>query len=152
MRREDKEIKDRTVIEAILDKSDVCRIGFSQNNQPYIVPMIFVYKDNCIYLHSANEGRKIDIIRQNNRICIEVDTMDDIIVGKKACLFGVKYKSVIGFGKASFISSLDEKKAILDLLVQKYSEMKQWDYFKDALEKISVIKIELDDLTGKESK
>ena len=71
MRRKDKEIKDKEVIESIIKRATVCRIALSENNVPYIVPLSFGYKDNCLYFHSAPEGRKIDIIKQNNNVCFE---------------------------------------------------------------------------------
>ena len=64
VRRKDKEIKDKEVIESIIKRATVCRIALSENNVPYIVPLSFGYKDNCLYFHSAPEGRKIDIIKQ----------------------------------------------------------------------------------------
>jgi nitroimidazol reductase NimA-like FMN-containing flavoprotein (pyridoxamine 5'-phosphate oxidase superfamily) len=152
MRRKDKEITDKSLLESVLQESKVCRIGLSRDNEPYVVPVIFAYKENCIYFHSAHEGKKIDIIQQNNRVCVEIDALNGVVAGKKACLFGLKYISVIASGKASFITDLDEKSATLDLLMQKYSDQTQWSFFPTAVEKMNVIKIELDELTGKESK
>ena len=66
MRREDKEITDRMEIESVLSQARICRIGFSQNNKPYIVPMNFGYKDGYLFFHCTQEGMKIDIIKQND--------------------------------------------------------------------------------------
>ena len=74
MRRKEKEIKDRKEIISILQKAKICRIGLSENNKPYIVPMNFGYKEGCLYFHCANEGRKIGIIKKNNNVCFEIDT------------------------------------------------------------------------------
>ena len=60
MRRKDKEIKDQQEIESILGKADVCRLAFSDNDIPYIVPVNYGYRDHCLYFHSAKEGKKID--------------------------------------------------------------------------------------------
>ena len=62
MRRKDKEIKDKKEIESIIKRAKVCRIALSDNNMPYIIPVNYGYKNNCIYIHSASEGKKIDII------------------------------------------------------------------------------------------
>jgi len=50
MRRDDKEIKDFDVIQAILQEAPVCRIAMSHDDVPYIVPMNFAYHDNALYL------------------------------------------------------------------------------------------------------
>lgn len=58
MRRADKEIKSKNEIEKVLREAEVLRISFSEDNRPYLVPMNFAYRDSCIYLHSAPEGRR----------------------------------------------------------------------------------------------
>ncbi len=72
MRRADKEIIDKKVIEAIIQESDYCMISISDNNSPYMVPMNFGYKDNNLYLHSSSEGRKIEILKANNQVSFGV--------------------------------------------------------------------------------
>ena len=65
MRRSDKEIKDSESIQKILKEADVCRIALADGNKPDMIPMNFGYKNNTLYLHSATEGLKIDILRKN---------------------------------------------------------------------------------------
>ena len=62
MRRKDKEIKDKFEIETIINRAEVCRIGLSDDNMPYVIPVNYGYRNNCLYIHSASEGKKIDII------------------------------------------------------------------------------------------
>ena len=122
MRREDKEIKDNNVIESIIKRAIVCRIAFSENNIPYIVPVIFGYKDNCLYFHSAMEGKKIDIIKQNNNVCFEFDIDQELVKSKNSCSCSMKYYSVIGFGKAFFIDDIEEKRMALNIIMKHYSK------------------------------
>ncbi len=151
MRRRDKEIKDLAIIEGILKEAKVCRIALCDNNKPYIVPMNFGHKDKYIYLHSATEGLKIDILNKNNNICFEVDIKNEIVKSKIACNWGMKYYSVIGSGKAYFIEDIKEKKNALDIIMQKYSDKESFEYSKSALDKTIVIKAELTEITGKKS-
>jgi hypothetical protein len=62
MRRTDKEIINRREINTVLSKATVCRIGLIDRDFPYIVPLNFGYKNNCLYFHSAPIGKKIEII------------------------------------------------------------------------------------------
>ena len=48
MRRKDKEILDKKEIESIIKKAGVCRLGLSDNNIPYIVPLNFGYRDSFL--------------------------------------------------------------------------------------------------------
>ena len=61
MRRLDKEIKDSDVIQEILQNSEICRLGLVDGNEAYIVPVNYGYKDGVIYMHSAPNGRKMEI-------------------------------------------------------------------------------------------
>lgn len=61
MRRKEKEITDKSEIEAVIHNSVVCRIGLVDDNIPYIVPLCFGYRDNTIYVHVSLEGKKINI-------------------------------------------------------------------------------------------
>jgi hypothetical protein len=152
MRRIDKEIKDLKVIESILEKAIICRIGLCDGNMPYIVPMNFGYKNKTIYLHSAKDGKKMEILKRNNNVCFEVDVEAKLKTAGIACKFGTKYKSVVCFGKAHFIESAEEKKKAFDVIMSKYSSKKTYDYQKEELEKVIVIKIDILSVTGKESK
>lgn len=153
MRRNDKEIKDKKCVEWILKKAPVCRIALCGKNKPYIVPMNFGFKDNCLYLHSAREGHKIDLIIKNNNICFEADIETEVLSSDNACNWGMKYYSVIGFGKAHFIKDEKEKISALDIIMQKYSNKspKSFEYLKSALDKTTLIKVEIENLTGKKS-
>ena len=151
MRRKDKEIKDKKVIESIIKRATVCRIALSENNVPYIVPLSFGYKDNCLYFHSAPQGRKIDIIKQNNNVCFELD-IDCELVKKPEdpCSWNMKYYSVIGFGKAFFVDSPEEKRRALNIIVEHYSSNSH-EYSANKINKVAIIKIEIDSMTGKKS-
>lgn len=153
MRRNDKEIKDKNAIERILNEAQVCRIALCNDNKPYIVPMNFGFKDNYLYLHSACEGRKIDMIKGNNNICFEVDIKNELVKSDEACNWGMKYYSVIGFGNASLINDNNKKKEALDIIMQKYSEntQKTFEYSPSALDKTVIIKVKITKLTGKKS-
>lgn len=153
MRRSDKEIKDKDTIQWILKEAQVCRIALCDDNKPYIVPMNFGFKDNYLYLHSASEGKKIDILNKNNNICFEVDIGTELVRSETACNWGMKYYSVIGSGKSYFVEDNEEKKEILDIIMQKYCEngAQSFEYSETTLNKTTVIKVEIAEITGKKS-
>ena len=153
MRRNDKEIKDNETIQWILKEALFCRIALCHDNKPYIVPMNFGFKNNCLYLHSATEGRKLNILKENNNICFELDIKTEIIKSENACNWGMKYYSVIGSGKAVFVEDVEEKKKSLNIIMEKYSanDTKSYEYSQSSLDKTTVIKIKIDEITGKKS-
>jgi uncharacterized protein len=57
-----------------LDKADLGRLACTRDNQPYIVPIFFVMDEDYLYSFSI-AGRKIDWMRENPRVCVEIDSV-----------------------------------------------------------------------------
>jgi nitroimidazol reductase NimA-like FMN-containing flavoprotein (pyridoxamine 5'-phosphate oxidase superfamily) len=150
MRRKDREINDIDLIEDIIRNSLVCRLGMSRDNQPYVVPLCFAYSDNMLYFHSAGEGLKLEILQQNPNVCVEFDIDQEVIQGATPCEWGMQYRSVIGFGKASFVEDLEEKRKGLDAIMKHYSG-RSFEYVEPAIESTCIIKVAIESMTGKES-
>jgi len=150
MRRKEQEITDRATIESIIARSTVCRLALSEDDRPYIVPLCFGYEDNALYFHTAREGKKIDILKKNNRVCFEVDCDHELVTNETACKWSMKYRSVVGFGKASLVNDLEAKRKALDSIMRHYGGRPS-DYSATAMDKMLVIKVEIESMTGKYS-
>jgi hypothetical protein len=150
MRRREREIQDEKEIRAILEKGLVCRLGLCDRQQPYIVPLNYGYRDGCMYFHGAREGRKIDILKRNDRVCIEVDIDSRIVRGDAPCRCATKYRSVIGFGRARIVDDETEKKAALDVIMVHYGGQ-GGEYDEKSLQRTCVIEVVIENMTGKQS-
>ncbi|NIN98156.1 MAG: pyridoxamine 5'-phosphate oxidase family protein, partial [Anaerolineae bacterium] len=146
----DREIEDRVAVESILREATVCRVALSVNDIPYVVPLNFGYEDGCLYFHSAPEGKKIEMIRHNSNVCFEVDIGHELVEAEKACDWTVRYRSVIGFGKAFLAEDPEEKRRALDIIVGHYSDT-SYEYSNAALSRVAIIKVEIESMTGKQS-
>jgi len=150
MRRKDKEITDRNELESIIEKSTVCRLAMSDDSGPYIVPLCFGFRNNTLYFHSAVDGKKLGILKKNPRVCFELDCDCEVRAGVKACDFGMRYRSVIGFGTVAFLETAAAKREALDIIMKHYAEG-TFDYPDASVNRISVFKVEIDTMTGKTS-
>jgi nitroimidazol reductase NimA-like FMN-containing flavoprotein (pyridoxamine 5'-phosphate oxidase superfamily) len=150
MRRTEREIKDKSEIERIISKAIVCRVAVSGDNEPYIIPMCFGFKDGILFFHSAQEGKKIEILKKNNKVCFEMDVDTELVEGEKGCDWGIKYSSVIGFGKAAFVENIEEKRNGLHILLKHYSD-KKYEFSEESLKQVAIIKIQVESLTGKKA-
>ena len=150
MRRKEKEIKDTVQINEIIKNARVCRLGLSDGKRPYVVPLCFGYKDNCLYFHSAGQGRKINMIKKNPLVCFEFDNLVKINKAKDACEWGMTYQSIIGEGSASMVLDPAEKKMALDTIMRQYSG-REFEYTRESIEKTAVIRVDIDRMTGKQS-
>lgn len=150
MRRSEKEIKDRAAIEAIIKRSLVCRLGLCDGQRPYVVPVSFGYEDGVLYIHSTAQGKKIELIGRNENVCFEFDLDVAVVEHELPCEWGMRYRSVIGFGKASFIEDAEAKKAALQIIMRQYSQG-EFTFSTLSLEAVAVVRIDIEKMTGKES-
>jgi uncharacterized protein len=151
MRRDEKEITDRTEIDLIIRGSRVFRLGLSDQGQPYIIPLCFGYDGKALYFHCAKEGRKLDIVQRNKRVCFEFDTIEGMVEADQGCNWGIEYQSVIGFGTAQVVEDVIEKQTALTLLMAQYSK-RSFVFPPEMLARTAVVRIDIESLTGKQSK
>jgi hypothetical protein len=150
LRKKEKEIKDRREIEAILQKASVCRLAMADGGEPYVVPLNFGYEGDCLYFHCAREGRKIDIIRRNDRVCFEVETDVQVIPAEKPCGWTTRFRCVIGRGRAVLVDDPAEKRRGLEVLMRHYGGP-EGPFPDEVLAKTAVIRVDIEEMTGKES-
>ena len=151
MRRKEKEIIDKTEIELIIQSGRVCRIGLCVDDVPYIVPMYYGYRDGCLYFHAALKGKKLDMIKQNNNVCFEIDSESEMVNTGVPCNWKNSYESVIGFGTASLVEDIEDKKRALNVLIDHYAPGTQYEFPLKNVKRTAVIKIEIQEMTGKKS-
>jgi len=73
----------------------------------------------------------------------------ELVGSERACDFGVRYISVIG--TASFVANPAEKNRIFDLFMEKYAGSGGWSYPEAVLRAATVIRVDVETLTGKAS-
>jgi uncharacterized protein len=148
MRRSDREITDREAIDDIIHRCLVCRLGLSDDGQPYVIPLSFGYDGEALYFHAATEGRKLDILKKNNRVCFEFDIPTHIVTADQACSWGMAYESVIGFGRAEIIRDVDSKRPALGCIMQHYGGPQE-DFPEPMLARTLVIRVLIESVSGK---
>jgi uncharacterized protein len=148
MRKKEREIKDRKIIDDIIRRCRVCHLAMCDDGQPYIVPLNFNYDGNFLYFHAALEGRKIDIIKRNNRVGFEFDILHYIVTAERACGWGAKYESVIGSGAAEIVDNLDAKKEALKWIMRQYGSA-AGDFPEEIMKKTLIIRVRIIEISGK---
>lgn len=150
--KREREITDCSEINEILRKGKIVRVGMIDGNEPYVVPMNYGYTFESgvltLYLHSALKGRKLDIIRENPKVFIEIDCDITPFEGKTACHYGITYSSVMGLGKAEIIEDVEEKKQAMAILMKTQTD-KDFEFNEKMVGVVSVIKIVVSEVTAK---
>lgn len=150
--RREREVTDMQEIVGILNRAKIVHVGMIDGDMPYVVPMNYGYTiidgKLTLYLHGATEGRKLDILRVNPKVFIEIDTDIVPFEGKAACQHGVCYSSVMGEGRAEIVEDVEGKKEGLKFLM-KTQTGKDFEFVDKMVTGVTVIKIHVDDFTAK---
>jgi len=136
-------------IEEILMSVKVGRLGMCLNTKPYVVPISFVYHNDKIYFHSANKGKKIQIMKMNSSVCFEVDE-SNLVPNSYPCKFTFHYRSAIAFGKVRFLQDVKEKIVALRAMMNKYDPHHTAKPLNESMVKNVVVgEISIQTMTGK---
>jgi nitroimidazol reductase NimA-like FMN-containing flavoprotein (pyridoxamine 5'-phosphate oxidase superfamily) len=97
-----------TEIDELLKKNFVGRIGCHNGEEVFIVPVSYAYDGKYIYVRSF-EGKKIDMMRKNPKVCFEVDETQDM----------AHWQSVIAWGKYEELTDESERNKALKILIDR---------------------------------
>ncbi|MCD8372297.1 MAG: pyridoxamine 5'-phosphate oxidase family protein [Clostridia bacterium] len=150
MRKFQRQITDFEEIIALLDSCDTIRLGLLDSPYPYVVPLSFGYEVKngklYIYFHCAREGKKLELIKRDNRVCVEADRLNSYV--DRGDSVTADYASVIAFGTAELVTG-EECVRGLELLLE-HCRIKGHSAAACAARDITaVVKITVDEITGK---
>ena len=150
--RREREVTDLNEIIGILDRAKIVHVGMIDGNMPYVIPMNYGYtmEDGklTLYLHGATRGRKLDILRVNPNVFIEIDTDIVPFEGPAACQYGICYSSIMGEGVAELVEDVEGKKKALTILMKTQTQ-KDFTFVDKMVGGVTVIKIRVSDYTAK---
>ena len=152
MTKRELQVTDLNEIRAILDTAKVLHLGLAVDNEPYVVPLNYGYtmEDGrlTLYLHGANQGKKLDMIRANPRVFFEMDCDRMPFDGVLPCQYGMVYSSVMGRGTAHIVEDVEEKKNAMSILM-KTQTGKDFSFNDRLVSIVAVIRIDVAEYTAK---
>ncbi len=95
-------------IEQVLQSQITGRIGCSNHDAIYVVPISYAYYNSHIYCHT-HEGMKLRFMRQNPSVCFQVDILENM----------ANWKSVICQGMFEELITDKEREMALHILLQR---------------------------------
>ncbi len=151
MRRKDKEITSRSEIDDIIRGCQVCHLGLASGAEPYVIPISFGYDGQSVYFHTAREGKKLEIIAANPRVCVQFERNIRLVPKKDdACSWTFSFESVIGTGTAEELIEEESKARGLNQIMSHYSG-REWALDSEVLSTTRVWRVLIETLTGKRS-
>ncbi|TFG02780.1 MAG: pyridoxamine 5'-phosphate oxidase family protein [Promethearchaeota archaeon] len=123
-------------MDSAIEKENICRIAFIDDDYPYISPFQYVYLNGTFYFHFTDYGKKKEILeeKKNNKVCIAIENFES----------NLSYYYFISIqGKLEEIKDTEEKIEVVEKMVnvakEKYSteflsahgfnKEKGWDHF-----------------------
>ena len=150
--KRERQVTDPEQIIHILDAGKVLHLGLSVNDEPYVVPMNYGYtmEDGklVLYLHSAVQGKKLDMIRTNSKVFFEIDCDRMPFEGRVPCQYGMVYSSLMGRGTAVIVEDVEEKKQAM-MLLMKTQTGKEFTFEDRLVTIVAVIRIDVAEYTAK---
>jgi hypothetical protein len=128
VRRRDEEMQDLAGILDVLARGEVARVAMiDAGGGPYVVPVSYAALPPAdgeplrILVHGAREGRKIDALRKDPRVCVEVTVDAAPLPALRACDVSVRFRSVIAFGRAAFLEDPAARARALAAIAARYA-------------------------------
>jgi hypothetical protein len=104
-------LKDRDARE-LLATQRLARLGCIAEGEPYVVPVNYAFDGESVIIHSLY-GRKIEAMRENPRVCLQVDEIQNEF----------KWKSVIVYGRYEEITNPSERAEAMNHLLRLYPSL-----------------------------
>jgi nitroimidazol reductase NimA-like FMN-containing flavoprotein (pyridoxamine 5'-phosphate oxidase superfamily) len=102
----------------IIDKAIICHVGFTLEDQPYVVPMALGRDGDQVLLHGSVVSRLITNLASGLPCCVTVTHLDGLVLARSAFNSSMNYRTLMVFGSARLVSDEEEKRRGLDVLVE----------------------------------
>ena len=104
----------------ILTKASIAHVGFVADGRPVVIPMLYHFEHETIYIHGQRGGRLPRTLRSGQPVCVEVTLLDGLIASRDALNHSANYRSAVAFGTAREVTDRDEKEAVLERMTRRY--------------------------------
>ena len=143
---------DREVVHGILDSALVASVGFVEDGQAVVVPMIYGREGETLFLHGARKARVIRLLEHTQRLCLNVTHIDGIVFARSAFNSSMNYRSATVFGSARLVDDWDEKIHAMRI-ISEHTMPGRWDELRDPLDKevkrTGVIAVDIESASAK---
>ncbi|MBE9214750.1 pyridoxamine 5'-phosphate oxidase family protein [Plectonema cf. radiosum LEGE 06105] len=140
------------VIYNILDEALICHVGFTVDNQPFVIPTAYGRVADKLYIHGSPASRMLRNLTQGIEVCVTVTLLDGLVLARSAFHHSMNYRSVVIFGMASLVNDTEEKNAALrafteQVIPQRWEEVRQPS--KQELQGTMVLSLPLNEASAK---
>src|ERR1700755_710171 len=110
---------DRAAIDAILDEALVAHLGFTVDDQPYVIPTLHARIGDEVYVHGSAASRMVTVLGAGLPACLTVTLLDGLVLARSAFHHSMNYRSVVVLGRARFVEGPEERLRALEAFTER---------------------------------
>ena len=124
---------DKEAVHEILDSALLASVGFVEDGQPVVVPMLYGREDETVFLHGARKARVIRLLENTETACMNVTHVDALVYARSAFNSSMNYRSATVFGTPRLVEDPAEKLHALRV-ISECTMPGRWDEVRDSHE------------------
>lgn len=156
MRRTDREVTEELALDDIIRRGACVHLGLRDGAGVYVVPVNYGFTREAgrrvLYFHGAGTGRKLELIRKTSQVSFCITLEHGVIPGETAGEYSFAYESVMGYGNVTVLKDAEEKRRGLFCLFSHYGAEKSFDVSERVLEHTAVLRLTVEEISGKRRK
>lgn len=119
-RAPDKGVYDRATIDAILDATPHCHLGYVlPDGQPVVVPTLQARIGDHVVVHASSGGKLASGARGGGwPVCLTVTIIDGLVLARSGFHHSANHRSVVVLGEAELVEDHDERLAALEAITE----------------------------------
>ena len=129
----EKAVYDKKAVHEILDSALLASVGFVQDGQPVVVPMLYGREGEVVFLHGARKARVIRLLESTTTACMNVTHVDALVYARSAFNSSMNYRSATIYGSPRLVDDRDEKLHALRVITE-CTMPGRWDELREPLE------------------
>jgi nitroimidazol reductase NimA-like FMN-containing flavoprotein (pyridoxamine 5'-phosphate oxidase superfamily) len=119
VREPQRAVYDRETIYKILDEGFVCHVGFTADEQAFVIPTMYARVGDAIYFHGSAASRMLRGVDGGLNVCVTVTLADGLVLARSVFNHSMNYRSVVALGNAAIVDEPGEKLAALHAFTEK---------------------------------
>jgi uncharacterized protein len=143
---------DKETVHEILDSALLATVGFVQDSQPVVVPMLYGREGEVVFLHGARKARVIRLLDSTTTACMNVTHVDALVYARSAFNSSMSYRSATVYGSPRLVVDPDEKLHALRVITE-CTMPGRWDELRAPLEneikKTGIIALDIESASAK---
>jgi hypothetical protein len=111
----DKAVRDRSVLETILDAGVVAHVGITAAAHPFVLPVAYARDGDRLLLHGSTGSRLFRALATGSPACVTVTLLDALVVARSLFESSMHYRCAVVLGTGTSLTGTAKREA-LDVL------------------------------------